>query len=232
MSSLWDVPHYLIMAFSLAFHAPAEKASRVSLTPSAHSLIENASARAGADLLDDAAWLRAVKTAAPSSDVLAIYGARIFQTSSGRYYVATQAERAEILALKDNEEIAARVMAAATLQLTQRLAAETGRRPSRGALLIAHAVGLKAAASYTQALVHDPSARAAAAIPALAPMLGVHRTLTLAALDARLNAALGTDQDGMAAAEIAPRYIQARNLMKGTMSAPAARSLPRLADAD
>jgi len=231
LSSLWDVPHYLIMAFSLAFHAPAEKASRVSLTPSAHSLIENASARAGADLLDDSAWLRAVKTAAPSSDALAIYGARIFQTSSGRYYVATQAERAEILALKDNEEIAARVMAAATLHLTERLAAETGRRPSRGALLIAHAVGLEAAASYARALAHDPSARAVAAIPALAPVLRGHRTLTLAALDARLNAALGTDQDGMVA-ETAPRHMQAHNLMKGTLSAPAAQSSARLADAD
>ena len=231
MSSLWDVPHYLIMAFSLAFHAPAEKASRVSLTSSAHSLIENASARAGADLLDDSAWLRAVKTAAPSSDALAIYGARIFQTSSGRYYVATQAERAEILALKANEEIAARVMAAATLQLTERLAAETGRRPSRGALLIAHAVGLEAAASYARALAHDPSARAVAAIPALAPVLRGHRTLTLAALDARLNAALGTDQDGMVA-ETAPRHMQAHNLMKGTLSAPAAQSSARLADAD
>jgi len=219
------------MAFSLAFHTPAEKASRVSLTTSAHSLIENVSARAGADLLDDGAWLRAVKTAAPSSDVLAIYGARIFQTSSGRYYVATQAERAEILALKDNEEIAARVMAAATLQLTERLAAETGRRPSRSALLIAHVVGLKAAASYTQAVAHDPSVRALAAIPALAPVLGGHRTLTLAALDARLNAALGADQHDMVA-EIAPQYMPARNLMKGTLSAPAAQSAPRLADAD
>ncbi len=70
-----------------------------------------------------------------------------------------------------------------------------------------------------------------AAIPALAPVLRGHRTLTLAALDARLNAALGTDQDGMVA-ETAPRHMQAHNLMKGTLSAPAAQSSARLADAD
>ncbi|MEZ5900666.1 MAG: hypothetical protein R3D51_14375 [Hyphomicrobiaceae bacterium] len=227
MSTLWDVPQYLIMAFSLAFHGPVEKASRVSLHTSAP---HRSTATAGSsELLDESAWLRAVKTASPSSDILALYGARIFQTSSGRYYVATQGERSEILALRDNEEVAARVMAAATLRLRSKLVALTGRSPTPGALLVAHVAGIKTSIAYMHTLARDASMRAGTVMPALAPMLRGNRTMTLAALDERLREVLDPHMKENAA-EFA--QVQMTKPLKGSLAPKERTTSSRMAIAD
>ncbi|MEQ1716728.1 MAG: hypothetical protein ABL907_12200 [Hyphomicrobium sp.] len=188
MSSLWDVPTYLIMAFSLALDAPAGKASRVSF--------ENQGAPAAAPLgsgeptsrgrLGDEVWLRAVKTAAPASDILQVFGARIFVTSTDRYYIPALTDRDEILSLQNNASVAVRVLAAATSAHKRQLESETGRLPSRGALLVAHLYGSAAAQRYVRAMSGNCERPARAAVPALAPALGEGGGLTLCALDRRL----------------------------------------------
>lgn len=218
MSSLWDVPQYLIMAFSLALDAPVEKASRVSLT-SVQALRTPAWAAAGVP--DEAFWLRSVKLASPHSDILSAYGARIFVTSSGRYYVPAESDRADILALRRNGEVAMRVLSAATLVLHKHLEQKTGRAPTRGALLIAHMAGEKTALQYIAALNADPDADAAAAVPALARLLDdAGKAMPLAQLEAHLSRTLRAKPEQIAATH-AQDHGEA---LKGTLTKPELRT--------
>lgn len=217
MSSLWDVPQYLIMAFSLALDAPVEKASRVSLSspPAQHT-----TAAAAASLPDENFWLRSVKLASPSSDILSAYGARIFVTSTGRYYVPAESERADILALRRNGEVTARVLAAATWALRKRLQTAYGRIPTRGALLIAHLASETAALDYMAALDADPEAEAARAVPALTKLLDGNKTMTLAQLETRLSRSLRAEPQQVATA----RASGDPEALKGTLTRPEDRA--------
>lgn len=218
LSSLWDVPQYLIMAFSLALDAPVEKASRVSFTSG--PAIRAPALQPGA-VPDEAFWLRSVKLAGPHSDILSAYGARIFVTSSGRYYVPAESDRTEILALRRNGEVATRVLSAATLVLHKHLEQKSGRAPPRGALLIAHLAGEKTALDYMAALHADPEADAAAAVPALAKLLDeVGKALTLAQLEARLSRALLAKPEQIAEAQTQDQ----EKTFKGTLTKPDLRT--------
>lgn len=217
MSSLWDVPQYLIMAFSLALDAPVEKASRVSIAP---PHVPSAAAMPAGSVPDENFWLRSVKLASPSSDILSAYGARIFVTSTGRYYVPAERERADILALRRNGEVTARVMAAATWALRKRLQMASGRIPTRGALLIAHLASETAALDYMAALDDDPEAEAARAVPALTKLLDGNKAMTLAQLEARLKRSLRVEHQEVAAA----RASGDPDLLKGTLTKPEDRS--------
>lgn len=224
MSSLWEIPAYLIMAFSLALDAPGEKASRVSGL-SALSTYDAASCRQAAGLpgfLSDEVWLRAVKTAAPRSDVLAEYGDRIFVTSSGRYYVPSENERDEILRFRSNGQLAARILAAAAAETRVRLEEETGATPSRAALLVAHLYGYDCAVLYMRALNEGPGMRAEALLPQLVPGAGEGMTISLARFNERMMRALADNTSEMAAlpGTAGLRAAQAaRAQIKGTMTA-------------
>ena len=210
MSSLWDVPQYLIMAFSLALDAPVEKASRVSHTSLPAPITAVAS---GASVMpDESFWLRSVKLAAPQSDILSAYAGRIFATTSGRYYVPAESDRADIMALRLNREVTARVLAAATVALGQDLRKRTGLTPTRGALLIAHMAGPKFALAYMQALDTNPEAKAAAAVPSLAQLISDTPGITLAQLDSRLAVSVRPQAGQLAAAD--------PETLKGTLTKP------------
>ena len=211
MSSLWEVPAYLVMAFSLALDAPAEKTGVAALLPPSLHVLESADAVAASPLLPDEAWLRAVKAASPHSDVLARYGGRIFVTSSGRDYVPVAGERAEILALQKTRAIATRVLAAATVEFKAELARATGREPTRAALLIAHLYGTSSAISYLRALEGSPQRPAIAAVPQLANAWGPASREPLVALDARVSAELGANDAAKPAGK--PRMV-------GTLTRP------------
>lgn len=185
MSSLWDVPQYLIMAFSLALDAPVEKASRDAHLPPAAIAVTTQAA-----VPTENAWLRAVKTAAPQSDILQGYAARIFVTSSGQHYVPTPVERIEILSLRLNQGITTRVVAAATVIVRAKLRQEMHREPSRAALVVAHVQGEVAALAYMRELGHHPQARLVQTMPELARWAGGDGALTLAQFDARLSRAV------------------------------------------
>lgn len=215
MSSLWDVPQYLIMAFSLAFDAPAEKASRVSFSPQTNQTVALAKAKPAhaQSLPEENVWLRAVKIAAPRSDILQSYGARIFVTSMGRYYVATPQERTDILALRNNPEISARVLAAAIQAMQEDMENRTHQTPTRAALVVAHMLGEDAALRYMRALAHDPEQRAIGVLPAIGAMLGEDRNVTIGQLDGRLAHAVQPHASEIAAA--GPAF-------KGTVTKPEA----------
>ncbi len=216
MSSLWDVPQYLIMAFSLALDAPAEKASRVSFTPTNASVT---SAAASGAIPDENFWLRSVKLASPHSDILSAYGARIFVTSSGRYYVPAENDRTDILALRRNRDATARVLAAATVVLREELEWQCGCAPTRAALLIAHVAGKQTALDYIAALDANPGFEVARAVPSLAKLLDGDKAMTLAHLEARLNKAMRAEAEQVAAA----RGAGDAGVIKGTLT----RSEPR-----
>ena len=223
MSSLWDVPTYLIMAFSLALNAPVEKASRVPLTSPTVAIaatsppMSNGGVRTS--VMSEQTWLAAVKTAAPSSDILQGYGARIFVTSSGRYYVPSAHERNEILALRSNGEIATRVLAAATREHKAALETSTGQSPTRGALLVAHLYGRGLAERYVRSLARTPEARAATLLSSVMPASRDDASLTLGVLDRRLSQVLGEGRHEIAAART--RVHDAP--LKGTLTKPEAQ---------
>lgn len=226
MSSLWDVPQYLIMAFSLALDAPVEKASRFSFSPpTSHTVaLPKAKQALVRSLPAEDVWLRAVKIAAPRSDILQGYGARIFVTSTGRYYVATPQERTDILALRDNPEISARVLAAATQALQEDIEIRAHQTPTRAALVVAHMLGEDAALRYMRALTRDPDQRATSVLPAIGAMLADDRSVTIGQLDSHLARAVHPHASEIAAA--AP-------VLKGTVTKPelatADRTTPQLA---
>lgn len=230
MSSFWDVPAILIMAFSLALDAPAGKASRIppQSPPPAITVLDRAREPALREALSDDAWLRALKRAAPASDALSRYAARIFVTSAGRYYVPVPSEKAEILALRSNGDVAVRVLAAATAELKRDLHETTGREPSRGALLVAHLLGRSEAISYMRAAIHEPSARAVRVVPAFGVLLNGDGSLTVGALDRRLSHALGGPVTEVADAG---RGRGTREAFKGTLTRPEALSRSEVASA-
>ena len=185
MSSLWEVPAYLIMAFSLALEAPVGKASRASATPSSQisaTFAFNAQRHAA---MPDPIWLRAVKTAGPHSSVLRYYADRIFVTSIGKFYVPSDGDRAEISALQNNSEVVTRVIAAAT-RANKNLLKELGNRPTPGVLHVAHVLGIASAQRFCAALKRHPDALAAKFLPELAGELQSTPDMSVAALDAKL----------------------------------------------
>jgi hypothetical protein len=213
------------MAFSLALDAPVEKASRVSLN--ATPMHTSAAAFAGA-LPDEDLWLRSVKLAAPQSDVLSLYGERIFVTSAGRYYVPAQSDRDDILALRRNRDVAARVLAAATASLQAELTRRSPFAPTRGALLIAHMAGIEPALGYMQALASDPQAKAANAVPPLARLLEDTRSITLAQLEDRLNRRLHNQPQQIADGSDSGELRGTMTKTEAAVSAPAKLAARRM----
>lgn len=209
------------MAFSLAFNAPAEKASRAAMVSTAGgqsgSRIENSAK------LSERAWLRAIKLASPHSDILSVYGARIFLTSSGRYYILSSRDRREIAALQDNSDIAVRVLAAAALELKARLKRETGLEPTRGALLVAYFYGRKAAGAYMRALDRGGEQTVLRAVPELAKALAGKKGTTVAGLEEQLSRAFETISPATADAAGAAGAPDHRDI-RGTVSESLDRS--------
>ena len=192
LSSLWEVPAYLIMAFSLALDAPVGKASRVSTTPSSHFSATVALDAQRHAAMPETIWLRAVKTAGPHSSVLRYYADRIFVTSIGKFYVPSDRDRAEISALQNNSDVMTRVIAAAT-RANKNLLSELGNKPTPGALHVAHVSGIASAQRFCAALERHPDAPATEFLPELADELQSMPGMTVAALDAKLTALVSGD---------------------------------------
>ena len=234
MSGLWEVPAYLIMAFSLALDAPVEKASRDLAQPA-----PQVSAAASFDALHglempEAVWLRAVKTAAPHSDVLRYYANRIFITSSGKAYVPSGTDRAEIISLQNNGEVVTRVVAAAT-RTNKALLSGLGNKPTPGVLLMAHMYGIASAQRFCAGLERDPEALAGAILPELAQDLQSMPHITVATLEAKLTA-LATGREAAAksngnASRNKERIASGAGRFKGTVTQSEPRADGRVARA-
>lgn len=219
LSSLWEVPAYLIMAFSLALDAPVEKASRASAHHSSQiSAVSLSDVPRGA-AMPEAIWLRAVKSAGPHSSVLQYYADRIFITSSGKPYVPSDSDRAEIGALQNNSEVVTRVIAAAT-RTNQTLLSALGNKPTPGVLLIAHVHGIASAQRFCAALARNAQTKAADALPELAGELNPVTSISVAALEAKLTQLVrgGTVQPLDGAGRNSERFAFGVRALKGTVT--------------
>ncbi len=94
--------------------------------------------------------------------------AAITRGKDGRYEIADEGTRAEILALRTDPALSAAMAGEYALESAQRLEQATGRAPSDGELYAAHFLGAGGAASLIKAREATPEAEAAALFPAAA----------------------------------------------------------------
>ncbi|MFN4230951.1 lytic transglycosylase domain-containing protein [Parvibaculum sp.] len=99
---------------------------------------------------------------------LGSYAQAISQTGNGRYSVADAAQRAEILALREDPHVSALMAGAYTQESAEILESRIGREASEGELYIAHFLGAGGASKLIEAAEETPNARADTLFPAAA----------------------------------------------------------------
>lgn len=112
-------------------------------------------------------WLATIKSDGARFG-LSKEAASIQRNSDGRYYVQDQATRAEILALRKDPDVSAKLAGALAERNADYLTRTLGETPNGGALYIAHFLGAKGAADLISAKSANPAARAADLFPAAA----------------------------------------------------------------
>lgn len=100
-------------------------------------------------------WLQVMKEEGPRLGY-GQYADQISRTSEGAYRVADPASRAQILALRENPEVAADLAAAFTRSNGEYLKSAFGRMPSAGELYIAHFLGAQGAEKMFRAGLENP----------------------------------------------------------------------------
>ena len=113
----------------------------------------------------DQTWLATMKQAGPALG-LGSYADAIERTADGRYEVADPTTRNAIMQLRSDPAASAMMAGAFTRANAAQLAAAIGRTPSEGELYIAHFLGSDGAAKLIGAADSEPSANAAAHVPA------------------------------------------------------------------
>ncbi len=112
----------------------------------------------------ESTWLETLKTSGPELGLQDIAD-KITKDSRGRYTVADPQDRADILALRKDPEIASMMAGALTRRNAGYLADTIGRNPNAGELYIAHFLGAKGAASLIRSASDNPDAGAADLFP-------------------------------------------------------------------
>ncbi len=195
LSSLLDVPAQLALALSLAAATAANEPPRApsaAPTPPASVAMLVAEPPQGPYRFSEGNWLRALKEDLPKDG--RGYAQSIFRTSGGRYYVPRGVERMQILAGREDEELAGRAARAFARSNARVLRASLRRVPTAGELYIAHLFGPETAASLIAHVRAHPNDVAAKQGPELAAAArdiagrGTGATLTLGQLYARLTA--------------------------------------------
>ncbi|MBO1076065.1 hypothetical protein [Roseomonas marmotae] len=92
----------------------------------------------------------------------------IIRTASGRLSVTEPAERARILALRDDPELSARLGAEHLKDVSEALTPALGRKPDVGELYLGHFLGVAGADKLLRAVAEDPSRAAADLLPGAA----------------------------------------------------------------
>lgn len=100
-------------------------------------------------------WLQVMKTDGPRLGYQR-YADEITRTSEGDYQVRDPRKKAEILALRENPQVAADLAAAFTRSNGEYLKNAFGRMPSAGELYIAHFLGAQGAQRMFQAGLQNP----------------------------------------------------------------------------
>ncbi|WEJ60079.1 transglycosylase SLT domain-containing protein [Devosia sp. FJ2-5-3] len=109
-------------------------------------------------------WLQVLKTDGPRLGY-GQYAAHIEVTSGGNYTISDPEKRREILALRENPQIASDLAAAFTRSNGDYLRERFGRNPSAGELYIAHFLGAQGAERMFQAGLQNPDQLAVEVFP-------------------------------------------------------------------
>src|SRR5690606_20729316 len=109
-------------------------------------------------------WLQVMKTEGPRLGY-GQYAAEIDGTSGGIYTLSGPERRTEVLALRENPQIASDLAAAFTRSNGDYLRERFGRNPSAGELYIAHFLGAQGAERMFQAGLKNPDQRAVDLFP-------------------------------------------------------------------
>jgi hypothetical protein len=112
----------------------------------------------------DQTWLSAVRQHGAAHG-LAQEAAAITRGASGRMTVAEPAERARILALRDDPEISARLGAEHLKDVSDALAPVLGRKPDVGELYLGHFLGTGGATKLLRAISAEPGRAASDLLP-------------------------------------------------------------------
>ncbi|RKK02020.1 lytic transglycosylase domain-containing protein [Pseudoroseomonas wenyumeiae] len=112
----------------------------------------------------DQTWLDAVRQHGAAHG-LAQEAAAITRSASGHLTVAEPAERARILALRDNPEISARLGAEHLKDISDALAPVLGRKPDVGELYLGHFLGTGGATKLLRAVAAEPGRAASDLLP-------------------------------------------------------------------
>jgi hypothetical protein len=161
--------------------------------PSGSAIAAPASAE-GPYRFTEQAWLRAL-TQMGSGGAQERYRARIFRTTSGRYYVPTESERGEILALRRDVRIACPAAQALAAENVRSLHATLGRPPIASDLYLAHVYGRETAARMSTLAKDKPGEMARSHLPELgAAASEPGARMTLAQLYERLALALAANR--------------------------------------
>ena len=109
-------------------------------------------------------WLQVMKEEGPRLGYQS-YADQITKTGSGDYVVGDPAQRAQILGLRENPQIAADLAAAFTRSNGEYLRTVFGRMPSAGELYIAHFLGAQGAEKMFKAGLDNPDQLAVGLFP-------------------------------------------------------------------
>lgn len=112
----------------------------------------------------ESTWLDVMRTEGPRLGYER-YAAHIERASDGRFVVRDPQARQQILALREDPQIAADLAAAFTRRNGDYLAERFGRRPSAGELYIAHFLGASGAEQFFNAGLRNPDQIAANLFP-------------------------------------------------------------------
>ncbi len=110
----------------------------------------------------DQTWLATLKTEGPKLGLQAASD-QIVQNSSGKFSVPDAGIRKQILDLRNDPSVSAKVAGAFTAQNRSQLANALGRNPSEGELYIAHFLGAAGASNLIRLASEQPNANAASA---------------------------------------------------------------------
>ncbi len=131
------------------------------LNPNAQAKTSSAS---GLFQFIESTWLETLKTSGPELGLQAVAD-KITKDSRGRYTIANEEDRAAILALRKDPEIASMMAGALTRRNANYLSDTIGRNPNAGELYIAHFLGAKGAANLIRQASDNPEASAADLFP-------------------------------------------------------------------
>lgn len=227
MGSLFEVPLHLAVILTLA--ADGSESGRKSLSAHAAPLPVSAAI----SRMSEQDWLSAVENGAGGDDLAAVRAA-IFKTSSGRYYVAAEAQRVRLPALRKDGRLSALVAYDMARKTAAALRRKIGRAASAKELYMAEVVGVDAAAGLIAVAETMPDAAIGTLLPGVAETIAADTTVrpapvTAPALWRRLDGAFSPDVERIAAAALAAMPPLAVAGLKGTDTTDAAS--PATADA-